>query len=88
MSGTIRSLEESGDELELSLVLKRRIINSMTTTFVPSALIGIICHVTVYFGGHLFKAVVVVNLTSLLCLITMFINNFDTLLRTSYLKVA
>ena len=47
-------------------------MNAVMTTYVPTILICIICHCTVYYKDTLFKAVVTVNLTSLLCLITMF----------------
>ena len=52
--------------------LKRRITGVVLNIYIPTALICVLCHSTVYYGEGLFKAVVAVNLTSLLCLITMF----------------
>ena len=52
--------------------LKRRVTGVVINTFIPTALICALCHSTVYYGEALFKAVVAVNLTSLLCLVTMF----------------
>lgn len=75
---TDHTLVESGDvnqnqQLKIRLTLKRRIMNSVMTTYMPTLLLCIICHCTVYYKDTLFKAVVTVNLMSLLCLITMFL---------------
>ena len=62
----------SSNTARYSLSLGRRITGVAMTTFVPTLLICVMCHTTVYYGEGLFKAVVAVNLTSMLCLITMF----------------
>ena len=59
--------------VRVEIELKRRIIETCITVYIPSFLICIICHFTVYFKPGLFKAVVTVNLTCLLCLVTLFI---------------
>ncbi len=68
-----RSLyRDVGTEVLVEFQLSRRMTSVVMTTFVPTALICMLCHSSVYYGGMLFKAVVAVNLTSLLCLVTMF----------------
>ncbi len=52
--------------------LSRRVTTVVMTTYIPTILICLLCHSTVYYGDFLFKAIVAVNLTSLLCLVTMF----------------
>ena len=56
------------------LVLKRRIINEMMTTYLPTVLILIIVYSTNFFKHFFFEAVVTVNLTALLVLTTLFIS--------------
>ena len=60
--------------VSIMIVLKRRIMNEILTTYLPSVLILIIVYVTNYFKPFFFEAVVTVNLTSLLVLTTLFIS--------------
>lgn len=84
----LNSADCTGDSLvHLSFRLSRRVMSEVMTTFVPTGLICALCHSTVYYGDGLFKAVVAVNLTSMLCLITMFVGASDDLLKTSYVKM-
>ena len=53
-------------------IIVPRLTNSLILVYIPTLLICLICHLTVYFHEQYFEAVVAVNLTSLLCLITMF----------------
>ena len=66
------ALPEAG--VSIMIVLKRRIMNEILTTYLPSVLILIIVYVTNYFKPFFFEAVVTVNLTSLLVLTTLFIS--------------
>ncbi|XP_059095252.1 uncharacterized protein LOC131890013 isoform X2 [Tigriopus californicus] len=79
--------EKLSDRVRIRIEMKRRIIETILTTYVPSLLICVICHCTVYFRDGLFKAVVTVNITCLLCLITMFTSVSDSLPKTSYVKM-
>ena len=56
----------------MTLRFDRRLTNSLILVYIPTLLICLICHLTVYFHEEYFEAVVAVNLTCLLCLITMF----------------
>ena len=60
--------------VKVVLVLKRRIINEMMTTYLPTVLILIIVYSTNFFKHFFFEAVVTVNLTALLVLTTLFIS--------------
>ena len=62
------------DGISMVIVLKRRIMNEILTTYLPSVLILIIVYITNYFKPFFFEAVVTVNLTSLLVLTTLFIS--------------
>ncbi len=77
----------SSSRIVVTFRLRRRITTVVLTTYIPTVLICLLCHSTVYYGGHLFKAVVAVNLTSLLCLVTMFNSVSRSLVRTSYVKM-
>ena len=56
------------------IILKRRIVNELMTTYLPTVLILIIVYTTNFFKPFFFEAVVTVNLTSLLVLTTLFIS--------------
>ena len=71
----------------MRLVLKRRIINELLTTYLPSILILAIVYATNYFKPFFFEAVVTVNLTSLLVLTTLFISVSGKLPPTAYVKM-
>ena len=56
------------------IILKRRIMNEIMTTYLPTILILIIVYTTNFFKAFFFEAVVTVNLTALLVLTTLFIS--------------
>ena len=58
----------------MKIILKRRLINELMTTYLPTTLILIIVYATNFFKPFFFEAVVTVNLTSLLVLTTLFIS--------------
>ena len=60
--------------LNVVIILQRRIINQLLTTYLPSILILIIVYLTSFFKPFFFEAVVTVNLTALLVLTTLFIS--------------
>ena len=60
--------------LKIELVFKRRIVNEILTTFLPTFLILAIVYATNFFKPFFFEAVVTVNLTGLLVLTTLFIS--------------
>lgn len=60
--------------ISFQIVLGRRILSQILTTYLPTILICIICFSTNYFKAFFFEAIVTVNLTALLVLATMFIS--------------
>jgi len=62
------------DGITIGILLKRRIINEILTTFLPSFLLIVIVYTTNFFKPFFFEAVVTVNLTALLVLTTLFIS--------------
>ena len=80
----------SGDPDEgivLTVVLRRRIVNELLTTYLPSILIMVIVYSTNFFKEFFFEAIVTVNLTSQLVLTTIFISVSGSLPKTAYVKM-
>ena len=73
--------------LKIELVFKRRIVNDILTTFLPTFLILAIVYATNFFKPFFFEAVVTVNLTALLVLTTLFISVSSSLPPTAYVKM-
>ena len=71
----------------MTVVLKRRILNELLTTYLPSFLILSIVYATNFFKDFFFEAVVTVNLTSQLVLTTLFISVSGALPKTAYVKM-
>ena len=71
----------------MKIVLKRRLMNELLTTYLPTILILIIVYITNYFKTFFFEAVVTVNLTALLVLTTLFISVSGSLPATAYVKM-
>ena len=67
--------------------LGRRLTATFLTAFLPTILLNVIGHATNYFKDFFFEAVVTVNLTVMLVLVTMFINISSSLPVTSYVKM-
>ena len=78
--------------VEMKIILKRRLINEVMTTYLPSTLILFIVYATNFFKPFFFEAVVTVNLTSLLVLTTLFISVsgeiMDLVLLGSYARLS
>ena len=88
--------------LQMTLVFKRRLLNAILTVYLPTILILTICYATNFFKGFFFelsllelswveclwfRAIVTVNLTSLLVLTTLFISVSSSLPQTAYVKM-
>ena len=75
------------DGVRVSLTLGRRLLGTILTVYVPTILLNVIGHSTNYFKSFFFEAVVTVNLTCMLVLVTMFISVSSSLPKTSYIKM-
>ena len=56
-------IEQTPTGITVTLVLGRKILNELLTTFLPTSLLVIIVHSTNYYKDFFFEAVVTVNLT-------------------------
>ena len=79
--------EDPDAGIELEIVMKRRIVNELLTTYLPTVFILCIVYATNFFKPFFFEAVVTVNLTSQLVLTTLFISVSNSLPPTAYVKM-
>ena len=73
--------------LRLAIVMKRKIISEIMTTYLPSILLLMITFATTFFKPVYFEAALTVNLTNMLVMTTIFTSVMDRLPTTSYLKM-
>ena len=71
----------------LEVVFKRRLMNEILTTYLPSTLLILITYSTTFFREFYFEAAVTVNLTTMLVMTTIFISVMEKLPPTSYVKL-
>ena len=75
------------DGMELEIIMQRKIMNELLTTYLPTIFILCIVYATNFFKPFFFEAVVTVNLTSQLVLTTLFISVSNSLPPTAYVKM-
>ena len=63
----------TGNTVVTEVVFRRRIVNEMLTTYLPSILLILITYATTFFKDFYFEAAVSVNLTTMLVSTTLFI---------------
>ena len=66
-------LEKIGRGLKMEIVFKRRLMNELLTTYLPSLLLLLITYSTTFFKSFYFEAALTVNLTVMLVFTTLFI---------------
>ena len=74
-------------ELKMTIVLKRKIMNEMMTTYLPSILLMLITYATTFFKPYFFEAALSVNLTTMLVMTTIFMTVMQMLPATAYVKM-
>ena len=77
---------ESGG-VQMTIVLKRKIMNEMMTTYLPSVLLILITYATTFFKAYYFEAALSVNLTTMLVMTTIFMAVMQMLPATAYVKM-
>ena len=77
---------ESGG-VRMTIVLKRKIMNGMMTTYLPSVLLILITYATTFFKPYFFEAALSVNLTTMLVMTTIFMTVMQMLPSTAYVKM-
>ena len=74
-------------QIVIEMAFGRKLINSILTIYVPTALLICIMYATNFFKDFFFEAVVTVNLTGMLVLTTIFMTVSSNLPQTSYVKM-
>ena len=82
-----RSPLVSEEGLRFKVVLKRKVVNSLLTTYLPSSLLILITFATTYFKPIFFEAALTANLTIMLVTTTIFIGEMQMLPTTAYIKM-
>ena len=82
-----RNETDSKDGIWMTVVLKRKILSEMMSTFLPSLLLLMITFATTFFKPFFFEAALTVNLTNMLVMTTIFISVMEKLPLTSYPKM-
>ena len=81
------SFDAGKNGLRLAIVMKRKIMSEMMTTYLPSALLIAITFATTFFKPFFFEAALSVNLTTMLVMTTIFISKMESLPSTSDIKM-
>lgn len=81
------STREPYSGLEVVIQMKHLYASQILTIFIPSTIINLITYTTFFFKWYDFTNRVMVSLTSLLVLMTLFSQVSDTLPKTSYFKL-
>ena len=82
-----KNSSQVAEGIQMTIVLKRRILNAILTVYLPTFLVLIIVYATNFFQPFFFEAIVTVNVTSLLVLTTLFISVSNSLPQTAYVKM-
>ena len=82
-----RNINAPENGLKMTIVLKRKIMGEIMTTYFPSFLLLMITFATTFFKPFFFEAALTVNLTNMLVMTTIFISVMEKLPHTSYPKL-
>ena len=82
-----RNETDPKDGIWMTVVLKRKILSEMMSTFLPSLLLLMITFATTFFKPFFFEAALTVNLTNMLVMTTIFVSVMEKLPLTSYPKM-
>ena len=66
---------EEDDILRVEVVIRRRLLSLILTTFLPTVLLNIIGHMTNYFKEFFFEGLMSLNVTVMLVLTTLFLRS-------------
>ena len=79
--------EPAGKGVQVVIVMKRKIMTELMTTFFPSLLLIAITFATTFFKPFFFEAALGVNLTTMLLMTTIFMSKMEGLPPTSDIKM-
>ena len=83
----VKRLKNGRQGLRMEIVLKRKIVSEMMTTYFPTLLLTTITFATTFFKPFFFEAALSVNLTTMLVMTTIFISKMEGLPPTSDIKM-
>ena len=78
---------ENEQKLRVEIVIQRRLLSIVLTTFVPTIILNIIGHMSNYFKEFFFEGLMSLNVTVMLVLTTMFLSISNNLPATAYIKM-
>ena len=78
---------DNHDGLKVLIVMKRKFVSEIMTTYFPSFLLLAITFATTFFKPFFFEAALSVNLTTMLVMTTIFISKMESLPPTSDIKM-
>ena len=81
------SFQDESDGLRVLIILKRKFISEIMTTYFPSFLLLATTVATTFFKPFFFEAALSVNLTTMLVMTTIFISKIESLPPTSDIKM-
>ena len=73
--------------ISMTIILRRKILSEMMSTYLPSVLLLMITFATTFFKPFFFEAALTVNLTNMLVMTTIFTSMIEKLPLTSYVKM-
>ena len=82
-----KSFDEDKQGINVVIIMKRKIISEMMTTYFPTLLLTAITFATTFFKPFFFEAGLSVNLTTMLVMTTIFISKMESLPPTSDIKM-
>ena len=81
------NLSKEKQGISMMIVMKRKIISEMMTTYFPTLLLTAITFATTFFKPFFFEAALSVNLTTMLVMTTIFMSKMESLPPTSDIKM-
>ena len=81
------TLNEKDNMVSMAIMLKRKVVTELMTTYLPTILLLLITYTTVFFEKELFGDVIAVNLTIMLVMTTIFTSKIEELPPTSDMKM-
>ena len=77
---------DNRDGIRVLIVMKRKFVSEIMTTYFPSFLLLAITFATTFFKPYYFEAALTVNLTTMLVMTTIFISKMEGLPSTAYIE--
>ena len=83
----VRYIRDADCNNFLQIVIQRRLLSLILTTFIPTIILNVIGHMSNYFKEFFFEGLMGLNVTVMLVLTTMFLSVSTNLPPTAYIKM-